>query len=64
MNNTIDLQLTDEISYYSSIDCTLANDNLPTFTYMVKSGWSDLKIGQILFANEGLYDPLTQKKND
>lgn len=38
-------------NYY--IDCELI-DNKPTFTYKVKQGWSDIKIGQILFEREGL----------
>ena len=38
-------------NYY--IDCKLINDT-PTFTYKVKQGWSDIKIGQILFEKEGL----------
>ncbi len=38
-------------NYY--IDCKLIND-IPTFTYKVKQGWSDIKIGQILFEREGL----------
>jgi DNA mismatch repair protein MutS len=38
-------------NYY--IDCKLVN-NTPTFTYKVKQGWSDIKIGQILFEKEGL----------
>jgi DNA mismatch repair protein MutS len=35
------------------IDCTL-NNNSPIFTYQLKEGWSDLKIGRILFEKEGL----------
>ncbi len=39
------------------VDCTV-NNGIPVFTYQVKTGWSDLKIGQLLFAKEGLYDLL------
>lgn len=42
------------------IDCKLINDS-PTFTYKLKKGWSDVKIGQILFENEGLNKLLNKK---
>ena len=35
------------------IECEL-NDNIPAFTYKLKDGWSDLKLGRILFEKEGL----------
>jgi DNA mismatch repair protein MutS len=35
------------------IDCKLT-DNIPTFTYKLKDGWSDLRLGRILFEKEGL----------
>ena len=35
------------------IDCKLT-DNIPAFTYQLKEGWSDLKLGRILFEKEGL----------
>jgi len=35
------------------IECMLDNGN-PVFTYRLLSGWSDLKIGQLLFEQEGL----------
>ncbi|HET6999926.1 MAG TPA: hypothetical protein VFI33_01370, partial [Puia sp.] len=35
------------------IECGL-KDNIPVFTYKLKEGWSDLKIGRILFEREGL----------
>jgi DNA mismatch repair protein MutS len=35
------------------IECEL-NDNTPEFTYKLKEGWSDLKLGRILFEKEGL----------
>ena len=37
----------------SFIECEL-NDNIPAFTYKLKEGWSDLKLGRILFEREGL----------
>lgn len=43
---------TDEISNYY-IDCELIDDK-PTFTYKLKKGWSDIKVGRILFEKEGL----------
>jgi DNA mismatch repair protein MutS len=35
------------------IECELNNDT-PYFTYKLKPGWSDLKLGRILFVKEGL----------
>ena len=35
------------------IECNLA-DNIPAFTYKLKEGWSDLKLGRFLFEKEGL----------
>ena len=35
------------------IDCMLKNE-LPVFTYQLKEGWSDMKVGRILFEKEGL----------
>ncbi len=45
-------------SYY--IDCVLKNQT-PTFTYKLKKGWSDIKVGKILFEKEGLVDILKTK---
>ncbi|WP_405246860.1 MutS-related protein [Cellulophaga sp. Asnod2-G02] len=42
-------------NYY--IDCELIEDK-PTFTYKLKKGWSDIKVGRILFDKEGLNDML------
>ena len=39
------------------IECQL-KEEIPTFTYKLKEGWSDLKIGRILFEKEGLYKML------
>ncbi len=38
-------------NYY--IDCELI-ENKPTFTYQLRKGWSDIKVGRILFEKEGL----------
>lgn len=35
------------------IECEL-NNNIPNFTYKLKEGWSDLKLGRVLFEREGL----------
>ncbi len=35
------------------IECELNGMN-PTFTFKVKEGWSEIKLGRILFENEGL----------
>jgi len=45
-------------TYY--IDCGL-EDAIPVFNYKLKSGWSDLKIGQILFEKEGLNELLNAR---
>ncbi|WP_053002206.1 MutS-related protein [Kordia jejudonensis] len=42
-------------NYY--IDCELV-ENKPTFTYKLKKGWSDIKVGRILFEKEGLNELL------
>lgn len=39
------------------IECVL-QDGVPVFSYRLQPGWSGLKIGQILFAKEGLYNLL------
>jgi DNA mismatch repair protein MutS len=41
------------------IDCELAG-NIPVFTYKLKEGWSDVRVGRILFEKEGLYKMLKQ----
>lgn len=43
-------------NYY--LDCELI-ENKPTFNYQLKKGWSDIKVGQILFDKEGLNDLLS-----
>jgi DNA mismatch repair protein MutS len=42
------------------IDCQMT-DNIPAFTYKLKEGWSDLKLGRILFEKEGLNKMLDRK---
>jgi DNA mismatch repair protein MutS len=46
----------DQISNYY-IDCQLV-ENKPTFTYKLKKGWSEIKVGRILFDKEGLNEML------
>jgi len=41
------------------IDCQLVR-NKPVFTYNLREGWSDLRIGQIIFEQEGLNDLLDE----
>ncbi len=41
----------------SFIECRL-KDGVPEFTYQLKEGWSDLKIGRILFEKEGMNNML------
>jgi DNA mismatch repair protein MutS len=40
------------------IECQLIG-NAPVFTYRLREGWSDLRIGQIIFEREGLNELLT-----
>lgn len=42
-------------TYY--VDCDIKN-NTPIFNYKIKEGWSDLKVGQLLFDKEGLNELL------
>lgn len=55
-------QLKDSITSHSNIgthyiECTLIGDR-PVFTYKLQQGWSDLRIGQIIFEQEGLNELL------
>ncbi|MFD2941347.1 MutS-related protein [Flavobacterium notoginsengisoli] len=43
------------------LDCELVN-NVPTFTYKLKQGWSDIKVGRILFDKVGLNELLDSSK--
>jgi DNA mismatch repair protein MutS len=45
------------------IECQLAR-NKPVFTYNLREGWSDLRIGQIIFEQEGLNDLLSDNGHD
>ena len=29
-------------------------DNLPHYTYKIQNGWSDIRVGQLIFEKEGL----------
>lgn len=42
------------------ITCVIENGR-PTFTYKLGSGWSDLRIGRLLFEAEGLYELLNKQ---
>ena len=50
---------TGEVSSFY-IDCVLKNQT-PAFTYKLKKGWSDIKVGKILFKKEGLEEILKTK---
>jgi len=41
------------------IECRL-EEGIPVFTYKLQPGWSDLKIGQIIFRQEGLDELLAR----
>jgi DNA mismatch repair protein MutS len=41
------------------IECQLIK-NKPVFTYFLREGWSDLRIGQVIFDQEGLNDLLAE----
>lgn len=51
----------DENVALQHIDCTLV-DGKPVFAYQLKEGWSEMKIGQILFEQAGLKTLLSQKR--
>jgi DNA mismatch repair protein MutS len=44
------------------LDCDL-DQAMPAFTYRLRAGWSDLKIGQIIFEQEGLNALLAKNDN-
>ena len=50
----------DNIGAYC-IECTLENE-MPVFTYRLLAGWSNLKIGQLIFEQEGLNGLLAKTK--
>ncbi|MGC4036186.1 MAG: hypothetical protein QM764_09505 [Chitinophagaceae bacterium] len=41
------------------IECGVTN-NIPAFTYKLKEGWSDLRLGRVLFEKEGLNKILSE----
>ena len=43
------------------LDCELKG-KMPLFNYQLKKGWSDLKVGQILFESEGLNSMLSVRR--
>ncbi len=45
-------------TYY--VDCDL-KDGIPSFTYQLQRGWSDLRVGRILFEREGLNEMLANR---
>ena len=45
-------------TYY--VDCDIKNAT-PVFNYTILKGWSDLKVGQLLFAKEGLNELLERR---
>ncbi|MGJ7031797.1 MutS-related protein [Niabella hirudinis] len=49
--------ITSNIVQVLHIDCIIENGR-PRFTYKLEDGWSDLKIGRLLFEAEGLYELL------
>lgn len=51
LKNINEIQNNHVATYF--IECGL-KDRVPAFTYKLKEGWSDLKIGRILFEREGL----------
>ena len=58
LKNIEQVKLNQVETYY--VDCEIKNDN-PVFNYKIKAGWSDLKVGQMLFENEGLNELLSPK---
>ena len=55
LNELEEIKLNKTANFY--IESIIENQQ-PIFTYKIKEGWSDLKIGQLLFDNEGLNDLL------
>jgi len=45
------------------LDCDFIN-GVPHFTYKLKEGWSNIKVGQALFHKEGLHTLLSPKPNN
>lgn len=55
LKNKLEITKVNYSPYY--IDCEIHNDT-PTFSYVLKRGWSNLKIGKLLFKKESLNDLL------
>ncbi|TDQ81721.1 MutS-related protein [Sphingobacterium yanglingense] len=55
LKNELDQSPITADAYY--IDCQI-RDELPVFSYVLKTGWSNLQIGRLLFKKEGLNDLL------
>ncbi|HVU58298.1 MAG TPA: hypothetical protein VHD83_24725 [Puia sp.] len=47
-----------DVIHTCCIDCSL-EEGRPVFTYKLKPGWSDLKLGQVIFRQEGLDELLS-----
>lgn len=56
LKNKLEIHHVNCSPYY--IDCEIELDT-PTFSYVLKKGWSNLKIGQLLFRKEGLNELLS-----
>lgn len=48
-----------DVTHVYHIDCIVENGR-PRFTYKLGNGWSDLRIGRLLFEAEGLYELLNK----
>ena len=42
------------------LDCEIQNGT-PVFNYRMREGWSSMRVGQLLFAKEGLYQLLNRR---
>ena len=51
-------EIHDEIDLLKSVDFfhleCIVKDNLPHYTYKIQNGWSDIRVGQLIFEKEGL----------
>lgn len=51
-----ELEQLDDIEFLH-LECVI-EENRPIYTYKIKNGWSDIRVGQLIFENEGLNDLL------
>lgn len=51
-----ELEQLDDIEFLH-LECVI-EENRPIYTYKIKNGWSDIRVGQLIFVNEGLNDLL------